>query len=243
MKIDRIARAKEFLAIAESKDSKREAYIKAAEEIAAHKTDSGESNERIAIRLDKSESTIDKILQWRKSGYEAETPFLMDEGATTRAARSHAKTVLKNSEQRTKVLDELPEEDQVEVAREILAKPKVQKAFAENRKASAELTEASGKVFERVERRERARHREAFPQSGNTTEMLTITTRLNNATSAIVKSHRELQDLVLTSHEEEIIGEAAERARTAAEILVRSLSGDTFDDDALAELLREEEEV
>lgn len=42
---ERLARAKDLLAIAESEDPKREAYKRAAEEIAAHKAETGETEQ------------------------------------------------------------------------------------------------------------------------------------------------------------------------------------------------------
>jgi len=110
--------ARAFLAIAESGDAKREAYRQAAEAIAAHREETGESSERIAIRLGKSKATIDKLVAWRRSGYEASTPFLMDEQATTRAAISHTKATLRDApmEQIERVIETLPRERQQEIA-------------------------------------------------------------------------------------------------------------------------------
>jgi hypothetical protein len=46
-----LARARDYLAIAESGDAKREAYKMAAEEIVAHKKETGDSNRKIARAL------------------------------------------------------------------------------------------------------------------------------------------------------------------------------------------------
>lgn len=113
----RLERAKEYLAIAESDDSKREAYIRAAEEVAAYKETTRKSNRDIAISLwprqkkrtgeHPKEQTVQKLLQWRKTGYEAATPFLADGEATTRAARSHAKKLLSDPAEAAKLAPQI----------------------------------------------------------------------------------------------------------------------------------------
>lgn len=116
---ERLARAKAYLAIAESKDSKREAYKKAAEEIAAYKEATRATNAVIASELQLrrtqmgGEKYVSDLLKWRRTGYKAETPWLMDTEATTRAAASHAKKLLGDKGQAKrveKILAELPDE-------------------------------------------------------------------------------------------------------------------------------------
>jgi hypothetical protein len=70
------------------------------------------------MHLGKSHDTIKKLAQWKRTGFKAETPFLMDPKATTRAAKSHAKTVLKDPEQR-KAAIEAAVKDDPKLAREI----------------------------------------------------------------------------------------------------------------------------
>jgi len=215
----------------------------AAEEIAAYKEETRETQSFIAMKLNISTGKLSMLLKWRESGYKAQTPFLMDTQATSRAARSHAKAVLRNPSERDMALNDLSAEDQVEIARRIITKPSVQKAFAENTAAERDLTLASGAVWERVEQREEARHREAFPRDGHTSEMLTVTTRLNNARSAVEKSQRELQDILLNEHEQGVVLTAAERLLAACEIFVGWLKGggsDGFDRAFAEEILREE---
>jgi len=101
---ERLARAKAYLAIAESKDSKREAYKRAAKEIAAYKDATKDTYDHIAIRLGKSKPTIEKLMKWHRSGYEADTPFLADTEAVKRAARSHAKAVVGDINEATKLI-------------------------------------------------------------------------------------------------------------------------------------------
>jgi hypothetical protein len=109
---ERLARAKAYLAVAESKDSKREAYKLAAKEIAAYKEETGESNRKIAAACKTHDRTIDRLLKWHASGFKADTPFLMDGKATERAAMSHTKAVLREAplEQVERIIDELPRE-------------------------------------------------------------------------------------------------------------------------------------
>lgn len=77
-KTDHLALAKEDLAIAESSDSKHEAYRRAAREIAAHKVETGATWNDIAVSLGQSEVGLRKLDQWRREGFKTETPYLMD---------------------------------------------------------------------------------------------------------------------------------------------------------------------
>lgn len=115
----RLDRAKHYLAIAESGDARREAYRQATEEIvAAKQEDPALTNVQVATFMGRSHTYVDKLLRWRATGYDAATPFLADEQATTRAANSHAR----------KVLRERPEV----LAQELAQQPvDVQAAFAE----------------------------------------------------------------------------------------------------------------
>jgi predicted XRE-type DNA-binding protein len=107
----RLKRAREYLIIAESANAKREAYRHAAEEIAAHIEETNDSQAKVARNLQVTPTTVSKLLKWRKSDYEAQTPFTMDEQAGTRSARSHAKNILRHPEQRRTTLDELGDDD------------------------------------------------------------------------------------------------------------------------------------
>jgi hypothetical protein len=98
----RLERAKQFLAIAEAVDAdpkkaKHEAYMAAAEEIAAHKAEAGESNKNVATFLGLTTDRVQKLLKWRDRGYDTESPY--DEGPEKRqqhrARVSHGKRVLK----------------------------------------------------------------------------------------------------------------------------------------------------
>jgi hypothetical protein len=115
---ERLARAKAYLAIAESKDSKREAYKRAAKEIVAHKQETGETWETLARALGREQHYVKKLSQWERSGFEAETPFLMDKHATERAALSHTKRVLTQAplEQVEQIIDGLPQQRKVKIA-------------------------------------------------------------------------------------------------------------------------------
>jgi hypothetical protein len=112
-----LARAREYLAIAESDDSKRQAYIKAAEEIAAAKeSDQKLTNVEVATSIGKSDKYVHALLKWRETSYEADTPFLMDTGATGRAAISHTRATLRDPEATTKALEGLTDEQVDEVS-------------------------------------------------------------------------------------------------------------------------------
>src|SRR5262245_49664806 len=120
---DHLARAKAYLAIAESGDAKREAYKLAAEEIAAYKEETGSTNAEIADALaSASRQTVDRILKWRRAGYpEGTTPHTMADGngltPTERAALSHTKTTLKNADPDTikEIVADLPIEQVIRI--------------------------------------------------------------------------------------------------------------------------------
>lgn len=116
----RLEKAKQALKIAESGDAKREAYKTAAEEIAAHKAETGDNNRVIAAACKTHARTIDRLLKWRDSGYGAQTPFLMDTQATTRASRSHAKSALRNPVERKQVLGSMSTTERAEIVRDVL---------------------------------------------------------------------------------------------------------------------------
>lgn len=118
--IDHLAMAKEDLAIAESGDSKREAYKRAAEHIASAVSD-GTTQAVVATTIGKSREFVKAILSWRESGYEAATPWLADTEATGRAALSHTR----------KTLREKPEEVAAEIA-EAMQTAEVRQAVAQH---------------------------------------------------------------------------------------------------------------
>jgi hypothetical protein len=123
---DYLAMAREDLAIAEAADAKREAYMRAADNIAAHIAATGDKPGAIAIALNTSRKTVQNLLRWRDEGFpEGTTPFTMtDPGGskpTDRAAQSHARKVLSDPDQRDKVIAKLDPADAREVAEKIVA--------------------------------------------------------------------------------------------------------------------------
>jgi hypothetical protein len=159
--------AVQFLAIAEGvyddpAKARKAAYKSAAEEFAAHKDETGDSTRVIADSCKNrghsiNQSTIVKLLKWRASGYKAKSPFLMDEKATSRARTSHAKSALKNPSERKTVLDSLTEDEQVEVARDILRDPEVTaKVVADKKVREAVDVEEKREYQEAAKRRKEA---------------------------------------------------------------------------------------
>lgn len=114
--VDHLALAREDLAIAESADAKREAYKRAAEHIAAYLEDSPESTQRfVATKLGRDDYYVNRVLRWRAAGYPpGTTPFTMADPSgskpTDRAAESHTKRVLRESEPETieRIVRDLP---------------------------------------------------------------------------------------------------------------------------------------
>jgi hypothetical protein len=116
-----LERAKQFLAIADAVDAdpkraRREAYMAAAEEIAAHIAETGDSQPVVATTAGIERSKVSRLLTWRKRGYDTESPY--DEGPEKRqqhrARVSHGKRVLKEkpedlAEEIEESVDKLPQ--------------------------------------------------------------------------------------------------------------------------------------
>jgi hypothetical protein len=90
----RLERARNYLAIAESGDAKREAYRMAAEEVAAEQEATGASIPAIAAMLQQAPKRVEYLLRWRSGGYVGETPWRYA-GKDETAANAHAKRVLR----------------------------------------------------------------------------------------------------------------------------------------------------
>jgi hypothetical protein len=217
MTTERLERAKRFLAIAEAGDAKREAYKAAAVEIAAYKEESGETWKGIAIPLHKTERYLKLLDQWRKSGYEAATPFLMDKQATKRAARSHAKQVLRDEpEQAAKLVSEAP--------------PATRRAMARALAQAAERDQSEAR-----ERRVREHGKAWHDFDSEALQKLSEARRNIKAAHDAVMSARHVEQL---ERGEEIAASAAMTA-TSAEYVREAAQGLDVDE-AFAALLREE---
>jgi len=92
--MDRLERAKSYLTIAESKDARREAYKRAAEEIVAHQAETGETWSLIARNIGRDKSYISKLIRWYQEDAPG-TPFRQQDNGTK---ISHARWVLENAE-------------------------------------------------------------------------------------------------------------------------------------------------
>lgn len=251
-KIDHLALAREDLAIAESGNAKREAYKRAADHIADYQAEAcacpdtttrggarrlhapkcAASYRAIAAELQLSDSKyggekyVADLLKWRGTGFKAETPFVMDEQATTRAAKSHAKAVLRDATQRGNVLDALDEEDLLDVA-----------------------TDAAQKVSEKVwaEGRERKRDARANREERSTdpsgTHLKLIRLDLAKADDAIARAINTARDAGWSEKQTEQL--LARIAKTEGLIAVLKLAvtneTDIDWDAALAKLVEEEQ--
>jgi|SRR5215471_665239 len=133
-----LERAQEFLAIAGAVDPKRDAYIKAATELALFRDTSPKQwRQAAASYCNTSTATVDKLVKWHDAGFTGKSPFLMDGEATKRAARSHAKKVLADPEERAKVLSQMTEQEVSAVEADALHE-RVERKLAPARKAKAE---------------------------------------------------------------------------------------------------------
>jgi hypothetical protein len=119
---ERLARAREYLIIAESTDAKREAYIKAADEIiAAQKEDPTLSFVEIDERLGRSKSGkySGDLVRWRTSSSTRSTPFGGPDHRVISDSAA-AKRMLRDPDQRRKVMAELPSDTRAEIVEEMI---------------------------------------------------------------------------------------------------------------------------
>lgn len=117
---NRLVRAKHYLAIAESKDSKREAYKRAAKEIVAHREITGDTWKQIADALGRAPFYVTKLRDWFDAGCKTETPWAhggdsdhrrgSDVAATKRILREQPMEVVE------RVINDLPPRRQAQIA-------------------------------------------------------------------------------------------------------------------------------
>ena len=229
---DHLAMVRECLAIAESGDAKREAYKKAAEHIAAYKEATGATNRAIAAELQfrsKSEQSAERIvgylLKWRESGFKAATPFLMDENATGRAARSHAKAVLRNPVEAAKVFSELSD-DEIKGVDDVVTEERVERLRPEVER---------GNQDQRAKRTKRLKENplEALLRFGSTLSSGRVATR------SIAQSYQEFLALV---SDEDVIESGRDMLiayRAAMDVALGEVLEGSYED-ALARLVTEE---
>jgi hypothetical protein len=157
--------AKHFLSIAESiegdpKKAKKEAYRSAAEEVAAHKAETGDSIRAVSLSIRISPSSVERLLKWRESGYRDETPYSGNAKAARSVRASQAKRALRTPQERKQVVEALSEEE-----RQVLVKDVVASASADTLDAIEEIVEKDQhqRARKRVTEGRRARQRGARP--------------------------------------------------------------------------------
>lgn len=104
---DHLARAKDYIAIAENEDSKAEAYRRAAEEILAATTEDGYSQAQIAQELGRDRSWVTDLLAWHRAGGHPQTGPFGGEAKNAKTDRGKARKMLRDPEQRRQVIESL----------------------------------------------------------------------------------------------------------------------------------------
>jgi hypothetical protein len=130
-KTDRLARAKKYLAVAESKDAKHEAYKAAASEIIAHKNETGDNLTEIAVKLGRvvgaddrrarqaGSTYVGKLIKWYEGGARG-LPFERVAGETERKTITEAKKALRDPVQRKALVESLTPEERHELVDDTL---------------------------------------------------------------------------------------------------------------------------
>jgi Family of unknown function (DUF6192) len=242
---ERLVRAKAYLAIAESKDSKREAYKRAAKEIVAYKQESRETWDSIAMELGCSVQLLYKLRKWHEVGFKGETPFLMDGEATTRAAISHTKAVLRDQpiEVVEKIVADLPAKRVGQIAQAAISRPGVAREMAQDAEASSTVTRFSGQVHEHVRDRVKNITRKARDGAlGKAVDglgvLVEVVGNLNSAKLRLRDSYAAARDLDLNDeHREAVIEELEEIEQIIDWYRSYVESGDQSFEDELASLL------
>jgi len=242
--VDHLQMAKEHLVVAESGDAKREAYRQAAEHIAAAKqADPKLTNRVVATTLGKSGEFVQKVLQWRSSGYQADTPWLMDEKATGRAALSHTKATLRDAplEQIERIVQELPPAAIVKIVQAGLEKPEIAHEIAKSADASAAVIRASGRVTEEAVHQNRKRTRAARGEGSVGGGLEFLVEVLGNAISAkgrLNDSYKAARDHDINDDQKETLEEVFGEINTIIDWYRSYLaSGDQSFEDELTKLL------
>lgn len=217
---DYLKLAKDYIAIAESGDSKIAAYKKAAKEIQKAR-DEGWSWPAIGRELGRTDSYARRLIAWSTNlSARGQLPF-GGEAENERKARVHAKAVLSNPEQRRAALSSMEATELAWLAQE------AQSAAA--RKMEGEHAES---------KRNAKAIRQEHPRSTSKIQEMLIGTILDSARSRVIDAVRKLVDA-----EDELTEKALERLRdkneelaTAVEAVDELLTGRVDWDAALAEL-------
>ena len=243
---DHLALAKEDLEIAESGNAKREAYKRAADHIAAYRKDSDDKDYRrtAASYCNTSVHTIDKLVKWHGTGFKADTPFLMDDQATNRAARSHTKSVLKDPEQRKAAIDALAKDDPSVVAD--IAKAAIDATSDKDaQEVSGHAIDRSIDASRKKRRDQKADREKKNEDSGefdpNERERERVLRKLGTANIAISDAVRVALATPWNEADAEVIGEKLDKTDglVARARLAITGQGDVDWDEALAELTAE----
>jgi hypothetical protein len=208
-----------YIAVAESGDAKREAYVKAADEILAAQADDPELTQaEVARRLGKGKDWVSRLLMWHQGDRSGATPFARDPENDFRA-RSEAKKVPTRHE------------DRVEMATKLLADPEVVKAAAKtvldpSTKAGRLLSQAaydqdSEKRRHQRELEEQSRARRALPLPASMAKMVV---KMNEWSLGLAGLIDELDSLP-EGRQRELVADAARSLAVQAQRWVDRLEG------------------
>lgn len=109
MATDHLAKAKDYIAIAESGDSKLAAFRKAADEIIrARKADHRLTWPEVGQGIGRSDRYAKHLVHWRTKGEPGNPPFARDTAEAKGRGAVEAKRVLKDPERYDEIIPELP---------------------------------------------------------------------------------------------------------------------------------------
>jgi hypothetical protein len=230
---NRLERAKAYLAIAEAGDARHEAYRQAAEEIAAYRDETGATWPDIAMSLGQHLRRVQRLMEWRRGGYTAASPWLADEQATTRAADSHARKVVR--ERPEVIADEMAKvgaERRAEFAARLLADDATADALV------GQHPEAAGAVYGAIDRRHATRPA-AQPAPLDRLDLLADVLAVRRKLASLLARVREAGPLGIPADVQTSLRAHAEWVRNAMDLIVEAAEGGDWDR-ALADLMADE---
>lgn len=237
--MDRLERARQYLAIAESQDSKREAYLKAADEIIAAQKE-GWGVRAIAREIGKSESWVRQLLEWATNAQDhTHLPFGGPEN-TERSHRSVAKNYLakRDPEAVQEIIRELPAKRRAQIAQTILTDSATVRTVLSDPKVAASVGREEIRRNNEIQSRARAINPERTARHDNARALQTVTDHIYRAAGEIALALRDIAEIKVSSTQRELMLVAIADAELRLGWLRSFLeTGDRSFDDALTKLL------
>jgi hypothetical protein len=201
VKYDHLAKAKEYLVVAESKDAKREAFKLAAGEIRTHRAETGATYTAIAEALGRESNWVRTLVKWHEDGCKANTPWAIP-SENDRVRFAHAKRAMRDQpvEAIKEMLDDLPDDVVTKIAEATEGTRITRRLYADRPKPT--VKEANRKVKAADSQRMKDNPWEASARLGST---------IGSARAAIRAVVHQYQEFVALVEDDEFLTDGRER--------------------------------